>query len=133
MLLGRATHHSRLRAASGVAIRRVSDRPRNPLDAPDAYEAVVLQEWQAALQRGESLADSTAVQQKGGKAVFRFLKPILVEGLCLSCHGQQTEIDPALLRTIRSHYPADAATGYRAGGLRGAFSVQIPVLPKKPE
>jgi hypothetical protein len=43
--------------------------------------------------------------------------------LCLACHGQVSSLDPAVRAVLAERYPADRATGYRAGDLRGAVSV----------
>jgi len=43
--------------------------------------------------------------------------------LCLVCHGEQ--IDPAVEAALAGRYPHHVAWGYRAGMVRGAFSVKM--------
>lgn len=57
----------------------------------------------------------------------RLLKPIIIQGMCLSCHGSEEQIPEPVKKQIANSYSDDLATGYKAGELRGAFSVKIPV------
>jgi cytochrome c551/c552 len=47
--------------------------------------------------------------------------------MCLSCHGSDAQIPGPVKKQIASSYSKDLATGYKAGELRGAFSVKIPL------
>lgn len=67
--------------------------------------------------RGDRTANqfhSDVVTEPGGR-YYRFMKPITIQPQCLLCHGP------------RSQYPFDAATGYKAGELRGAVSIKQPL------
>ena len=48
---------------------------------------------------------------------------------CLTCHG--SNIKPELAAKINSLYPEDKATGYKAGELRGAFTIMQPLANKE--
>jgi len=111
---------------TGVAVRRISPKTRNPDNQPDAWETEAL----AILD--QKLADDTPapqlethawLEQADGTREFHMLKGIVTEPMCLSCHGPA--VDPAVLQAIRSLYPEDLATGFLPGSLRGAFSVRI--------
>ena len=54
--------------------------------------------------------------------------PIVISNpLCLQCHGApDQDIAPATLTAIRKLYPDDKATGYKAGELRGLWSITFP-------
>jgi hypothetical protein len=41
--------------------------------------------------------------------------------MCLACHGQT--LAPGVAEVLAREYPRDAATGFSAGQLRGAFYV----------
>jgi len=114
---------------NGLQIRRVSDRWRNPLDEPDAFERSVLKRFADAL-RETTLTDTTEYSEvaidKGGR-VFRYMKPIRIQGMCATCHGEPAHMDPAVREIIRSRYPDDRATGYALGNLRGAVSARVPL------
>lgn len=108
-----------------LGIRRVSMRWRNALDAPDEYEAGVLQEFSRLLDSGE-LTDSTehsATVTEGGARVFRYLRPIRIQKPCLSCHGRT--LAPGISEMLLQYYPDDRATGYAPGQLRGAVSIRL--------
>ena len=114
---------------SGVHIRRVSDRWRNPLDEPDMFEREVLRRFGEAL-RDTTLTDATehgqVVVEKGAR-VFRYMKPIRIQGMCMACPGEPDRMDAAVREVLRSRYPDDRATGYAPGDLRGAVSARVPL------
>jgi hypothetical protein len=47
---------------------------------------------------------------------------LVTEAPCLVCHGES--IAPAIAKTIGERYPADRATGFRLGDLRGIVVVE---------
>jgi hypothetical protein len=119
----------RVQRERGIAIRRISNRWRNPNDIPDSYEMDVLVLWDslhAAGSFGEKEEHTTVVEETTG-TVFRYMKPIFVQGMCITCHGERAEMKNLIATVIQDRYPADRATGYRPGDLRGAVSVRVPL------
>ena len=108
-------------AGHGLTVSRVTDRARNPNNAASTWQAEVLAEWATQQAAGVDLAqvEYFAATPAGG---FRYMKPIVVQSVCLACHGGTVspEVGDALARS----YPDDLATGYAAGDLRGAFVAQ---------
>ena len=107
----------------GMQLSRVSLRNRNPENEPNEWQAAVLQEFEARLASGES-ADALAwqeVAETDGRRQFRLMKAIPTAPLCLACHGET--IAPPVAEKIAELYPADKATGFREGDIRGAFVV----------
>jgi hypothetical protein len=114
---------------NALAIRRVSDRWRNPLDEPDGFERSVLTLFGVAL-RETTLTDASEhseVVLEDGRRILRYMKPIRIVGMCTACHGEPSRMDPALREVIRDRYPDDRATGYAIGDLRGAVSIRVPL------
>jgi hypothetical protein len=113
--------------AEGLTIRRVTDRPRNPLDEPDAYEKSILARFSELAGRDELLASSvhSEVVQINGKPALRYLKPITIKKPCLACHGNSTSLESSVRVELARRYPADKAIGYGEGDLRGAISVIV--------
>lgn len=112
----------------GVEIRRTALRVRNPANAPDAWERTALEEFVARMAAGEEAAklEKAETVSEGGVATLRYAKAIpMAAEPCVLCHGPS--IDPALAAEIVRLYPEDQATGFKAGDLRGAFSVRVPV------
>ncbi|HEY5720155.1 MAG TPA: DUF3365 domain-containing protein [Gammaproteobacteria bacterium] len=111
-------------ARKGWRVARTSLKPRNPGNAPDAWESAVLRNFEARKAAGEDPAGiefSALVDQAGGQA-YRYMKAIpTAEKPCLACHGKQ--LSPEVSARLDALYPADQARGYRAGDLRGAFTI----------
>jgi hypothetical protein len=107
----------------GLEIGRVSLKNRNPANAPNAWQAQVLEEFERRHAEG---ADPAALEwsetvQSGDGQEFRYMKPILTVGVCLTCHGVQ--LPPAVQQALAGKYPQDRATGFAEGDIRGAFVV----------
>ena len=110
-------------SSSQATISRVADKNRNT-------------------RNGLSLFDEEAWEKYAGIAaikgdlkpmvVFRntqahYYKPILLQSMCLNCHGAPgKEIPAAVLRVLDSLYPADKARGYKEGELRGMWHIVFP-------
>jgi Protein of unknown function (DUF3365) len=118
---------SQLSRESGWQVRRVGTRVRNPLTGiPDAWEQVQLVEFARRIESGEAvenLAVWAVVDEPDGRAM-RYMKPIMTGPLCLTCHGEVASQPAALREALMREYPHDAATGYAANELRGAFSLR---------
>ena len=100
-----------------LEIKRISLKNRNAKNTPDPIEEKVLKSWTA------SKVEPVVMQE--GKTYYGLTPIRIIQPLCLSCHGKETEIDPQVLSEIKKRYPADKATGYILNELRGAFSVKI--------
>lgn len=112
----------------GVSLRRTALRVRNEANAPDAFERSALARFVRAIADGAdaaTLEHSEVVSTESGK-VFRYMKAIPTAAEpCLACHG--TSIQPDVQARLAALYPHDQATGFKAGELRGAFSVSVPM------
>lgn len=111
----------------GLTIRRTSMKVRNPGNRADAWEQSGLASLEAGIAAGADPSQAEVydrVTNDEGDVEFRYLKAIIVEPLCLSCHGEV--LDDTMTRELLTHYPHDEAVGYRPGNLRGAFSVTLP-------
>jgi len=115
----------------GWEVGRTSLKTRNPNNAPDAWEAAVLKQFEERAASGESPAEMAhfeVVEENGAKA-FRFMKaigmPPLDKAPCLKCHGEN--IDPAISAKLDELYPEDQARGYKPGMIRGAFTITQPM------
>jgi len=70
------------------------------------------------LEHGEIVTEN-------GKKVFRYMKAIPTQDVCLKCHG--TDIDPAVIKALDETYPNDKAQGFKEGNIRGAFTISQPM------
>ena len=113
---------------SGWNVARTSLKLRNPNNAPDAWETKVLQQFEEQRDRGEgpdALVYAEIVDDSDGE-YFRFMKGIVMPPLekmpCLMCHGE--DLDPNTAAALDQLYPQDKARGYKAGQVRGAFTLK---------
>lgn len=118
---------SSLSRAAGMRVTRVSLRPRNrALGEADAWEQRILLDFERRLSNGEkaeSLEALETVREPAG-SFYRYMKAIPVTPACLACHGGAGDITDGVRAQLAAEYPADVATGYRVGQLRGAVSVK---------
>lgn len=120
-------------AEEGASLRRVSLRARNTADRPDDYERRVLEELQAAHASGALPAERHEIGAAEGGRELRYFKPIVVQPLCLRCHGELASLEPEVRARLAELYPDDEAVGYREGDLRGAVSVRIALDQRTPD
>lgn len=115
---------------NGVRLTRVSLRVRNPLlGSPDAWEQGALIAFESRLAKGEPadrLEFAETVVEPGGR-YFRYMKALPVQPVCLNCHGDTAGLAPEIKERLAREYPADRATGYSLGQIRGAVSIKRPL------
>lgn len=118
---------SQVSATSGLKVGRTALRVRNPANAPDAWERSVLEQFLSQVNAGADpgkLERAEIITDESGASTFRYMKAIpMGTNPCMTCHGAP---EPMLKAEIDRLYPADQATGFRPGQLRGAFTVSGP-------
>lgn len=111
---------------TGWAIRRVSLRNRNPKAVPDAWELAALNDFDQRTAAGEkpaTLEKYELVETATGKE-YRYMKALPTQQVCLACHGPSEKISPEVAEKLHTLYPADKATGYSVGQIRGAITIR---------
>lgn len=114
-------------AGAGVEAKvgRSSLKLRNPANkAPDW-----VQRWLEAQDErpAAGLKAPVAVATMDGKRIARVIRPIAIQGMCLTCHGPTLMIPPDVQAVLKARYPDDQATGYALGALRGAAWAEVKV------
>jgi hypothetical protein len=116
--------------SKGWKVSRVSLKPRNALLGPaDAWEQKVLLDFDVRAAKGENpgaLEHFEVVDEPAGRQ-FRYMKALPVAPLCVSCHGPQDKLSPAIRERLAKDYPSDRATGYAPGQIRGAITIKRPL------
>lgn len=103
-----------------VELARVSHKFRNPSNAASEEELKLIENYINLQQSGEQLSPVVI----SGKGVKTYYSPItLAAPLCLSCHGNFSEIDPGALAVIKERYPDDKAVDFELNEVRGMFKV----------
>mgnify|MGYP006425957993 CR=1 FL=1 len=116
-----------LSTKSGWAVGRTALKVRNPRNSPSVRERAVLMDFKRRAADGEAMKgmESAAVIQEGDRDYLHYMKAIPTADVCLVCHG--SDVSGKLKDAIRAKYPADAATGFEKGELRGAFTFVKPL------
>ena len=112
----------------GWEIGRTSLKLRNPDNAPDAWEQAVLESFEQRKAKGEDIKQMEfhEVVTEDGQQYFRYMKAIPTAAKpCLVCHGEN--LKPKIAATLDQLYPNDQARGYKAGDIRGAFTIRQPM------
>ncbi len=114
---------------SGWAIRRVSERNRNPKAVPDAWELAALKDFDQRAAAGEKPAtlEKFELVDTNGAKEYRYMKALPVGQVCLACHGTSDKITTDVAERLKTLYPADRAVGYSLGQIRGAITLRKPV------
>lgn len=103
-------------------VKRVSDRNRNPKNAPSEKELAVMEDMRQAMKNGKPALAKVAIDEDGKK---HYYAPIFTGGMCLACHGNEKNMQPELVTVLDSLYPNDKARGYAAEELRGIWSIKF--------
>jgi signal transduction histidine kinase len=102
---------------SDYTIRFANFKPRNPLNAPDAYEAEALELF---VSSGNKTSEFYGFATNDDEPVFRYVATMPVNEDCLECHGTpRGEIDV-------TGYPKE---GWQLGDIAGVVSVIVPTDP----
>lgn len=103
-------------------VSRVSDKNRNPKNAPNEKELAVIKDFKQQIEDGKPVSPKVAIDEDGKK---HFYAPIFTGGVCLTCHGDPKNMQPELVNVLDSLYPNDKARGYAVDELRGIWSVKF--------
>lgn len=104
--------------ADSVQVRRTAIRFRNPKNKPDSLEHNILKAWETDVSAGRKPA--ARLIRKNGE--IHYFKPIVMQGVCVNCHGvPEKHIQPATRAAISEKYPDDLAIDFEEGDLRGSW------------
>ncbi len=110
----------------GVFIKRVSVKNRNTNNFPDDYEKNVINSFNKILQNKklDEKTEQAELVKEGEFTYLRYMKPILIQPVCLNCHGSEYTMLEEVSSLIAERYPDDKALDYKPGDLRGAVSIK---------
>lgn len=103
----------------GVHIKRTSMKVRNPQNAPSEKEEEMLLHFDNRKNNGIVMAPRVLED----KEKYTFHAPIVVQDMCIKCHGPKEKIDS--YNKIIELYPEDMAYGYAQGDLRGMWTIEF--------
>ncbi len=113
--------------STGWQMGRTSLKTRNNGNLPLPWEKAVLQDFEERKAQRESLSgmEYVATVDVDGQRIFRYMKVIATEKVCLKCHA--AEITAELQTELDKLYPSDRARGFKEGDIRGAFTLTKPL------
>jgi hypothetical protein len=108
--------------ADSVVIRRTSLRVRNSNNNPDSLELLTLNEMEG-LMRSAKVPTARVVRQHS-RGEIHYFKPILLQAMCLNCHGTPgVQVQNLTQTRIKQLYPDDQAVNFKEGDLRGVWHI----------
>lgn len=120
----------------GARVGRVGTRARNAATGvPNDWQKAALADFESRLAAGDNPAEIehwSVADSGNGQRELRYAKAIVMQPMCVTCHGKADDIPAPLAEKIRAEYPGDQATGYLVGQLRGAVVVVRPLPAGKP-
>ena len=108
-------------STEAAIVRRTALRLRQPHNAASEADQATMLAFSKRLAAGES-ASSVEEFSVTADGSMRYARALVTEAPCLVCHG--ATLAPAIAKTIGERYPADRATGFRLGDLRGIVVVE---------
>lgn len=115
---------------TGWRVAAVSLKPRNSaLGMADAWEQKVIADFERRVANGEkaeTLEVIETIKEPQGR-YFRYAKAMMVERLCLQCHGTRDQLPESVKAQLAIDYPFDRAVGFRVGQVYGIVSIKRPV------
>jgi hypothetical protein len=116
-------------SSGGIRVGRATRKPRNPGNAASGWQSEALARFESMVAAGQSLEGATwASRLPDGSTAYA--EPLVIQPLCITCHGK--ELAPGVREALAARYPADQATGYAAGDLRGVAWAEIASAPARP-
>lgn len=101
-------------------IKRVTDKPRNPINKASAAELQYLESFKKQVAAGGEV--NPIIVDMGNEIEFYY--PIVTNTLCLKCHGTPgKDLETLTLSKIQKLYPMDKAIGYSENEVRGMWSI----------
>jgi hypothetical protein len=115
----RAPELARVHSQGGAVLGRAALKRRNPASVGAPWVEAAMQ----ALAKEPSGSDAFRVVPLPGGRVG-YAEAIWVQPMCLTCHGEA--LSDEVKAAVAARYPADQATGFKAGDFRGVFWAELP-------
>ena len=110
----------RVKREKGFDVGRTSDRLRNPTNLPTPWAAAIVKKYAGA---PASSVDGFFVDLGDRVGVIR---PVAEDAICAGCHGPADHLEPRVRKELSERYPADHATGFQTGDIRGWLWAEVP-------
>lgn len=112
---------------TGWRVAAVSLKPRNSaLGMADSWEQTVLADFGRRAAKGEK-ADAlefAEIVSEPQARYFRYARAMMVEPLCLTCHGSRDKLQESVKAQLAIDYPYDKAVDFSVGQVYGIVSIK---------
>lgn len=105
---------------NGGRVRRTSHKVRNPGNRADDLDLKVIETYLAA-KAGEAPEPVIQIQN----SQIRYYHPLMMQDICVKCHGPAGSLDAELAEVLAQRYPNDQAVGFQRGDLRGVIRIDF--------
>jgi hypothetical protein len=103
-----------------VEISRVSHKARNPSNAANEKEIEMIEKYILQQNEGKQLVPQV-VTENGQKTYYSPI--VLGSPMCLSCHGNYSQIESDVKKVLSERYPDDKAVDFNLNEIRGMFKI----------
>ncbi|MBM3240109.1 DUF3365 domain-containing protein [Candidatus Poribacteria bacterium] len=107
------------RIAPEYYFKQAAINPRNPLNQADSLETEVIKQF----NQNPEMKEWRGTANKNGKKYYYFMRPFVMEELCLKCHGNPEDAPKYIVDT----YGARNGFGGKVGEIPGVKAIGIPV------
>jgi hypothetical protein len=105
---------------SGMSIKRISNRYRNPANKPSEDEKKILDSLDELVKNGTVQVPYILTESKDS---YKLYKPLMIDKpICIKCHGDISK-DNELSKILSNTYPDDKSLNHKMGDIRGAVVV----------
>ena len=108
---------------SGISIKRISLKNRNPDAYPQKDEIKILEAFDLLEKTSVYLPE--IVQLKKENIYKVYFPATMSKKSCKQCHGMQQNMNKEVLGVFKTKYPNDKALGFKGGQVRGAVVVTV--------
>lgn len=107
-----------------VKIKRISQKNRNPKNAPTSRENEVFKHFAKQIDEKSQEYYMEKIQEQD-QVFVHYYRPLYIAPVCLQCHG--SKLSKPLKKILAKKYPHDKAVDFKVGNIRGLLKVSIPV------
>ena len=107
----------------GTKVRRTALKTRNEKNNPDKIDTMVMEAYNEKAKNKKLNPKDIQMVESDGE--YRVYKPLMINKVCLKCHGDAQNISKDIKAVIEKVYPKDMAMGFKEGDFRGVVVSHI--------
>ena len=108
----------------GATVRRTALKLRSPANAADIIDKDMMQSYQK--KADAKTLDGKDIQMAEVDGKMRVYKPLLIQPVCMKCHGDSAKVSDDIQAVLTKVYPSDNAMGFNVGDFRGVMVSEFP-------